>query len=98
MEYNSEFMNQYLDIPEFISNAVDDIYTSEKDGTRYCIKLIITNLLQKITVAYSLRKAFFAKYHTKYYTRANPTSPVIASKRILVEATVYTTNFDNLSR
>jgi len=28
----------------------------------------------------------------------NPTSPVIASKRILVEATVYTTNFDNLSR
>lgn len=70
-EYHWKFINQYIKIPDDISNKVDRLYCLEETAVRHCIKLIITNLLAQGIVAYSERDNFYAMHHTKYYTKAS---------------------------
>ena len=68
MNYDYPFINQHLRIPITISRQVDSIYPDEKQEIRYCIKLIVTNLLIHNSVACSKSKAFYANNHDKNYT------------------------------
>ena len=46
-DYYSKFVNQYIKIPDSISNKVESLYSSEKPAlkraVKHCIKLLVTN-------------------------------------------------------
>lgn len=69
--YDAEFLNQYIKIPKEISDALDALYSTEYEGVRHCLGLVIVNLLEFGLVAYSRRKKFYTSHHTYHYTFAN---------------------------
>lgn len=71
MHYDYTFINQYIKIPKAISDKVDELYKGieKRAGVRYCIGLIVTNLLVCGTVAYSQSDRYYAKKGTKEYTK-----------------------------
>jgi len=71
VDYYSKFVNQYIKIPDSISNKVEHIYGSEKPAVKHCIKLLITNLLAQGMIAYSRDAHFYTKHRTKYYTKVH---------------------------
>jgi len=72
LEYYYQFINQYLKIPNSMSKRVDTEYSTEKsDGVRYCIGLILTNLVKYGVIAYSRRKDYYAKHGVNDYTWTN---------------------------
>jgi hypothetical protein len=71
LEYYYKFINQYIKIPETISRKIDTDFTSTTIGVRYCICLILTNLVKYGVVSYSRDNNYYAEHGTKYYTREN---------------------------
>ena len=69
--YRVHFLNQYAKIPKDILDTLNSRYSKEYEGVRYCIGLVITNLLEFGEVAYSRNKNFYTKNHTKHYTFGN---------------------------
>lgn len=69
VDYYSKFINQYIKIPDSISDKVESLYSSEKsEAVKHCIKILITNLLAQGMIAYSKNKHFYIQHQTKYYT------------------------------
>jgi hypothetical protein len=71
IDYYSEFLCQFIEIPVSISNKVDSQYQSKKLAVRHCIQLIVTNLLIHQTVAFSKDRSFYTENHTEYYTNTH---------------------------
>lgn len=69
--YDIEFLNQYVKIPKRISEALYMKYPGEYESVRYCLGLVIVNLLEFGQIAYSRTKKFYTTHHTKHYTFAN---------------------------
>ena len=53
LEYYYRFINQFVKIPKFVSDKINADYGDKKAGVRYCIGLIIANLLKYGHIAYS---------------------------------------------
>lgn len=70
-KYGVRFINQYAKIPEKISETLNSLYSTEYEGVRHCLGLIIVNLLEFDEVAYSLNKNFYSANRTRNYTYAN---------------------------
>lgn len=71
VDYYSKFVNQYIKIPDSISDKVGLMYGSKKLPVKHCIKLLITNLLAQGMIAYSKDTHFYTKHCTEYYTYAH---------------------------
>lgn len=70
-QYFVNFLNQYVKIPQEISEKLNTLYRIEYESVRHCIGLIIMNLLESGEVAYSRNKNFDSANHTKHYTYSN---------------------------
>lgn len=70
-KYRVHFLNQYVRIPEKVSDALQALYPAKYEGVRHCIALIIINLLASDEVAYSRNNNFYTDNHTQHYTYAN---------------------------
>jgi hypothetical protein len=66
-EYTANFLNQYVHIPDNISEKLNTLYSTEYEDVRHCLGLIIANLLKFGEVAYSRDKNFYSKNHTKLF-------------------------------
>jgi hypothetical protein len=71
IEYYYPFINQYIKIPDSIMDKVNNDYSTKKAGVRYCIALILTNLIKRGIVAYSRSNRYYQDRRTKYFTKTN---------------------------
>ncbi len=72
LEYYYRFINQFIKIPKSISDKVNTDYSSiKKIGVRYCIGLILTNLIKNGHIAYSRRDSYYKEHRGKHYTKTN---------------------------
>jgi len=69
MNYNYPFVNQYIKIPKEVSDKVELLYPKEKIKVKYCISMIITNLLARGEISYTTRGTYFKRNHTEYYNK-----------------------------
>ena len=60
-----------MKIPKEVSDKLDTLYPGKYKDVRYCLGLIIVNLLKFDEIAYSRNKNFYTKNRTSYYTFAN---------------------------
>lgn len=70
-QYDVHFLNQYVKIPDKISEKLNTLYAIEYESVRHCIGLIIVNLFKFGEVAYSRNKNFYTSNHTQQYTYAS---------------------------
>ena len=59
IEYYYRFINQFIKIPKSILDKVNTDYSTQKIGVRYCVGLILTNLIKYGHIAYSRRDSFY---------------------------------------
>lgn len=69
--YEHRFLNQYVKIPKYVSDRVNAEYPLESDSIRYCIGLIVINLLANKELAYSRDKNFYTENRTENFTWTN---------------------------
>lgn len=66
LEYYYRFINQFIKIPKSVSDKVNTDHSDQNIGVRYCIGLILTNLLNG-HIAYSRDDKYYTKHRGKYY-------------------------------
>lgn len=71
IEYYYRFINQFIKIPNSISDKVNTDYSTQKIGVRNCIGIILTNLIKYGIVACSKSGRYYNEHRGKHYTKTN---------------------------